>query len=176
MYEEVFSTTSMKEIIDYSKDEAVAVLKHDRFIATPQGRSKLMNTTVEWYLILKWGNTSESWISLKDLKESHPVKTAGFSKALSIADELSFAWWVWYTLWKRNIIMSKVKARIRKTSHKYGIEIPDSVKNIDNIHRRNNNTFRRDSITKEMTEVGIYFKVLEDGKWRPSAVIKSLAT
>ena len=68
-----------------------------------------------------------------------------------------------YTLWKHDTILSKLKARIRKTSHKYGIEIPKSVKHANEIDIRNSNTFCVDAIAKDMTEVGIAFKVLEDG-------------
>ena len=33
----------------------------------------------------------------------------------------AFIWWVPYTLRKRDIILSAVNKRIRKTTHKYGI-------------------------------------------------------
>ena len=76
-------------------------------------------------------------------------------------------WWVPYKSRKGDIIISKVKARIRKTSHKYGIEIPTSVKDANDIDIRNNNNFWRDAILKEMMEVRIYVKVLEYGKVVP---------
>eukprot|EP00980_Cylindrotheca_fusiformis_P000893 scaffold235_cov88-Cylindrotheca_fusiformis.AAC.1 len=58
------------------------------------------------------------------MKESHPVETAEFARARGIDKEPAFAWWVPYTLRKRDIILSKIKSRIRKTNRKYGIEIP----------------------------------------------------
>jgi hypothetical protein len=66
-------------------------------------------------VLVKWVDTSESRIPLKDMKESHPVETAEFAKARGIADEPAFAWWVPYTLRKRDVILSKLKARIQKT-------------------------------------------------------------
>jgi hypothetical protein len=57
-----------------------------------------------------WADDSESWIALKDMKESHPVEVAEFAKARSIADEPNFLWWVPYTLRKRDVIPSKLKA------------------------------------------------------------------
>jgi hypothetical protein len=54
-----------------------------------------------------------------------------------IADEPAFAWWVPYTLFKCDIILSKIKARIRKTTHKYGVEIPTSVKHAYRLNREN---------------------------------------
>ena len=109
---------------------------------------------------MNWGDNSESWIILKDLKESHPVKNSEFFKSRSIANEPYFVWWVPYTLRKRNIILSKFKAIIIKMSHKYGIKIQMIMKHANDIDRINNNTFWRYAISKDMTEVGLSFKVL----------------
>ena len=70
---------------------------------------------------------SESWIPLTDLKELYPVDLAEYTRTRGILDEAVFIWWVPYTLKKRYIILSTVKRRIRKTTHKYGIEILTSV-------------------------------------------------
>ena len=56
------------------------------------------------------------------MKESNPVEVAEFAKAKGIDNEPSFAWWIPYTLRKRDIIISKLKARAKIVSHKYGIE------------------------------------------------------
>ena len=56
----------------------------------------------------------------------------------------------------------KISARIRKTTHKYRIEIATSVATALEIDRVNNNTFWKDALTKEMTEVGVAFEVLEE--------------
>jgi hypothetical protein len=132
----------MEAIVDYRKDETVAVPKTDKYLTTTSGQQRMRKTTVGWKLLVKWADESESWIPLKDMKESHPIETAEFAKARSIADESAFAWWVPYTLRKRDIILSKINARIRKTTHKYGIEIPTSVDNAMEIDRSNNNTFK----------------------------------
>jgi hypothetical protein len=122
----------------------------------------LRKTTVGWKLLVKWADGSESWILLKDLKEPHPIETAEFAKARGIADEPAFAWWVPYTLRKRDVTLSKLKARIRKTTHKYGIEIPTSVEHANEIDRSNSNTLWKDALAKEMTEIGIAFEVIEE--------------
>jgi hypothetical protein len=44
------------------------------------------------------------------MKESHPVEVAEFAKARDIADATVFVWWVPYTLWKRDVILSAVKS------------------------------------------------------------------
>ena len=163
-----FSLTMMEAIIDYRKDDAVAVPKIDKYLITSSGQKRLRKTTVGWSLLVKWADGSESWIPLKDLKESHPIETAEFAKARSIADEPAFAWWVPYTLRKRDVILSKICARIRKTTHKYGIEIPTSVAHALEIDKANSNTFWKDALAKEMTEVGVAFEVLEENMKAPS--------
>jgi hypothetical protein len=162
-----YSITMMDAIIDYRKDESIAVPKSDKYVVTKRGQKKLRKTTVGWSLLIKWADTSETWIPLKDMKESHPCKTTDFAKARGIDDEPAFAWWVPYTLRKRDIILSKVKARVRKTTHKYGIEIPTSVKHAFEIDKRNGNTWWRDALAKEITEVGVAFEVLEEGAQAP---------
>ena len=122
-----------------------------------------------WKLLVKWSDGLESWVPLKDMKESHPVEVADFAKARGIADEPAFSWWVPYMLRKRDVIISKVKSRIRKTTHKYGIEMATSVGHAYEIDKGNGNTLWRDAIKKEMTNVGIAFEVLEEGEHAPVA-------
>jgi hypothetical protein len=89
-----FSLTMMEAMTCCQKDEAAAVPKIDKHLTTTSGQKKLRKTTVGWWLLTKWANGSESWIPLKDLKESHPrTKTAEFAEAQSMADEPAFAWW-----------------------------------------------------------------------------------
>jgi hypothetical protein len=121
----------------------------------------MRKTTQGWKLLIKWANGSESWIALKDMKESHPIETAEFAKARDIADEPAFAWWVPYTLRKRDIILCKIKTRIRRTTHKYGIEVPTGIAHAMQLDRDNGNSFWRDALALEMTNVGVAFEVLE---------------
>ena len=162
-----FSMTVMEGIINHQMDETTAVHKDDRYIVTPSGQRRLRKTTIGWKLLVKWKDGSESWIQLKDLKESHPIEVAEYARSRGISDEAAFAWWVPYTLRKRDIILSAVKSRIRKTTHKYGIEIPTSVEDAERIDRNNGNTFWRDAIQLEMYNVGVAFEILEEGQRAP---------
>ena len=65
------------------------------------------------------------------------------------------------------MIFSKVKARIHKTTQKYGIEIPTSVENAYKIDTKNNNDLWRKAIDKEIMNVGMAFQVLEEGEKAP---------
>ena len=162
-----YSLTMMKGIIDFKRDDAVAVPKSDMYVVTSRGQKKMRKTTVGWKLLVQWADDSESWIALKDMKEAHPVELAEFAKAREIADEPAFAWWVPYTMRKRDIILSKIKARIRKTTHKYGVEVPTGIEHAHRLDRENGNSLWRDALAKEMTEVGVAFEVLAEGQKAP---------
>ena len=60
-----------------------------------------------------------------------------------------------------------MKSRIRKTTHKYGIELPTRQAHAYAIDTMNKNTFGRDAINKEMLNVGINFEVLSTGESYP---------
>jgi len=116
---------------------------------------------------VKWKDDSETWIKLKDIKESNPIEVAEYAKARNISNEPAFAWWVPYTLRKRDVILSAVRKRVRKTSKKYGIEIPTTVEHAYELDRKNGNTMWRDALQLEMYNVGVAFEILEAGKQAP---------
>jgi hypothetical protein len=161
------SLRMMEAMIDHQKDEAVAVPKTNKCVATSSGQKRLRKT-VGCSLLVKWADMSETWMPLKDMKESHPVEMAEFAKAQSVADEPAFPWWVPCTLQKRDIALSKINARIRKTTHKHGVEMLTSVDNANEIDRCNDNAFWKHALAKEMTEVGVAFEVLEGASRLPS--------
>ena len=168
---EGYSLTMMEGIVDYKKDPDTAVSMADRFVVTRRGQKRLRKTTVGWKLLVQWKDGSESWVPLKDMKESHPVEVAEFAKARGIDQEPAFCWWVPYTLRKRDAIIAAVKSRVRKTTHKYGVEIPNSVEHARRLDQANGNTLWMDALSKEMTNIGVAFEILQDGApppgWKP---------
>ena len=68
---------------------------------------------------------------------------------------------------KRDIILSAVKSRIRKTQQNYGIDIPTGVKHVYKIDQQNNNNFWRRYITLEIHNNGVAFQILEENKKAP---------
>ena len=127
----------------------------------------MRHTTVGWKFRIRWRDGQEEWVPLKVLKESNPVEVAEYVKARGLEDEPAFQWWVPYTLRKRDRIIAAVQSRVRKTSHKYGIEIPTSVEHAAEIDARNGDTFWQDAIRKEMRNVGVAFKILENDEHLP---------
>ena len=70
-----YSTSLMQGIVDFKKDEAVAISKADKSVVTARGQRRLRKSTEGWNLLIQWRDGSETWVPLKDLKESHPVET-----------------------------------------------------------------------------------------------------
>jgi hypothetical protein len=62
-----------------------------------------------------------------DLKKSYPVQLAKYALNNKITSEPYFAWWVPHVLKNRDWIIQKVQTRLRKKTHKFGIEVPSSV-------------------------------------------------
>ncbi len=50
-----------------------------------------------------------------------------------------------------------------KQTHKFGIELPKTVKEALELDKKNGNTFWADTIAKEMKDICIAFKILLDG-------------
>ena len=70
-------------------------------------------------------------------------------------------------LCKYEVIISKATARIRETTHKYSIEVPRSIKEVEALDSANSNTFWQDTIDREMKELSIAADILERDKIAP---------
>ena len=147
---EGFSTALFDGIVDFKKDET-AIPKSERFVySSKNNRRRLRQTTKGWNLQVPWKDGSETWIPLRTLKESNPVDVAEFAIAKGIQDEPAFAWWVPYTVKKSDTLISKLKARVRKTTHKYGIVVPNHVEHAYAIDAKNKDTFWQDMVWSQL--------------------------
>eukprot|EP00957_Ditylum_brightwellii_P085739 6523067-Ditylum_brightwellii.AAC.1 len=72
----------------------------DKYVKTYSNQIRLRKTTSGWKLQIIWKDKSESWVYLKDIKESHPSKVAEYERAQGIADEPAVVWWAPCTLKK----------------------------------------------------------------------------
>ncbi len=87
-----------------------------------------------------------------------------------IDHEPAFNWWVPHLLKKRDRIISlvcKQTTRYLKRTHKFGIEVPKTVKEALALDCKNGNTLWADAIAKEMKAVCIAFNNLPDGRSVP---------
>ena len=102
-----FHTNVFKAILDHKQD-GTAVTMSEKCFNKNQGRQNQRQTTAGWAFQIKWKNGPKSWFKLEELKESNSVDVAEYVTARGIEQEPSFAWWVPYTLHKRDIIVSAV--------------------------------------------------------------------
>jgi hypothetical protein len=146
-------------LLDSLKDHQrldTALRLSDQTIVRNDGWTYKKQNTIGWQLCCQWKDGSSSWEKLSDLKESHPLETAKYAVTMGIDHEPAFNWWVPHVLRKRDRIISavaKCSARYLKRTHKFGIEIPRTVKEALELDRQNGNTFWADAIAKEMAEV-----------------------
>ncbi len=121
-----YSSSLLYEIVEH-KSSGEATKMADKYFITKTGTKQMHQMTQGWKFLVRWANGMYQWIDLKILKESNPVQVAEYASARNIAEEPAFAWWVPYVWRKPDAIVSAVNSRVRKTSHKYGIELPTSV-------------------------------------------------
>ena len=155
----------LSAIIDHKKDDT-AVHIDDKYIVKGN-RKSLRVSTKGWYLCVEWKNGTTSWERLKDLKESNPVEVAEYAVANKLVEEPAFAWWVPYTLKRRDRIIAAVNKRYFKITHKFGIELPKTVERALEIDKETGTTFWYDAIQLEMKNVKIAFNILDDGQVVP---------
>ena len=77
---------------------------------------------------MEWKDCLFDWVPLKDLKQSNPVDLSEYAVENEISDEPAFSWWVKETTRHRDRIIYKVKSKYWRTSHKFGIQVPKTVK------------------------------------------------
>ena len=107
---------------------------------------------------------------LSDFKECYPVQTAEYAATNDIYTEPAFKYWVPHTLKKRDSIISLVKkrqTRYLKKTHKFGIEMPNTIKEAAKLDAKNGDTKWMDAILKEMTNFRVAFDILKDGDRAP---------
>ena len=154
----------LNTITGHEKDES-AIKKEDGFVIGRSGNRIPKRTTRGWKFLVEWKDGSTQWVPLRELKDSNPVELAEYAVENGIADEPALSWWVKYTLRKRDRILAKVKTKYWRTSHKFGIELPKTVKEAYEIDRRTGTRHWTIAIEKEMRkimELGA-FEVWEDG-------------
>ena len=150
----------LAEISDHYAD-GTAIKKSNGFIKSSNGNKVPKKTTRGWQLEVEWKDGSVSWVPLRDMKTSYPVELAEYAIANDLQEEPAFKWWVNDTLRKRDRIVSKVKAKYWRTTHKFGIEVPKSAAEAYMIDQKTGTRFWTEAIDKEMKNVRVAFEKLE---------------
>ena len=61
---------------------------------------------------------------------------------------------------KQDVIVAAVNSRVKRKTHKYGIDTPYSIKESFRLDKENGNTLWTDATNSEMSNVGITFDIL----------------
>jgi hypothetical protein len=149
------------EIMDHKKD-GTAIDISNGMVTSVNGNTKPKITTQGWMLLVMWKDQSTSRVKLKDLKVSIPIKLAEYAVANRIAEEPAFKWWVSHTLRKRNCIISKVKSKYWKTTHKFGCKLLHSMAQALEIDRLAGTDLWTWAINKEMAKVKVAWEARDD--------------
>jgi hypothetical protein len=113
-----------------------SVLPDDGYI-TLNGRRHRRITTKGWKLCDQWKDGSTSWEPLSDLKEAYPVQTAEYVVTNKLEHQPALAWWVGTTIRRRDrIIATATNKRYHKKTHKFGNELPKTIKEALEIDQR----------------------------------------
>lgn len=155
----------LESIVDH-KTNGNEVTDANRYV-THHGRKYPRKTTKGWELCCEWRDGSTSWEPLSSLKESYPVEIAEYAVSRGIEHMPAFDWWIKRVLKKRDRIIAAVNKRYFRMTHKFGIELPKTVKRALEIDNETGTTFWADAIAKEMEAVRIAFKILSNGEEPP---------
>ena len=161
-----YSHQILSSIIDHECDDTVAIHK-DNGTYESNGTKKRKITTKGWKIKVEWKNGSSTWVPLRIVKDSNPIEMAEYAVSRGINVEPAFAWWANYTLKKRDRIIKQVTHRSIRKAMKYGVKIPATVEEAEKFDRENGNSIWSASISKELKNVIVAFKLLQDGEVPP---------
>ena len=165
-----YASSSSYVIVDH-KRSGDAIRMEDKYFVTKTGTKRIRPTTKGWSMLIEWADGRRQWVDLKLLKHSNQLQVAEYAAARGLTDEPAFAWWVPYTLRKRDVIVSAVKAR--RTTHKYGIEVPRSLKEALALDAKNGNKYWSEAVGKEMGTIVVAFEILEPNARPPPGWTRS---
>ena len=117
----------LDDIIDHRCTEG-NISGDNGFITLENGMKQRCHTTQGRELCLQWKDQFTNRIKLKYVKNAYPIEVAEYAIANKVHDQPAFSWWATFTLKKWNRFISKVKSKYWQRTHKYGIDIPRSVK------------------------------------------------
>ena len=151
----------LKEIIGHKKN-GDAVSRQDGFTVSANGNKHPKRTTKGWEIAVEWIDGNQEWVPLKDMKEGYAIELAEYAVAQGIEQEPAFHWRVPQVLNHLRRIVKKVKKKYWRTTKKYGIQLPHSVKEALKIDELTGTTYWRDAIEKELKVVNVSWEARDD--------------
>jgi hypothetical protein len=162
-----FQESLFTDIIGHRKNDNKAMSDED-FSALESGHNPAhARTTKGWDICIQWQDGTSSWHPLNERKNSFPIHLAEYALKHKLQDEPVFCWWVKQVLRQKKYMMKAVKTRYARRTHKFGIQLPNTIEEALAIDRETNTTFWFDVIQKEMKNVRVAFKFLDIGERVP---------
>lgn len=156
----------LKGIVDHKRlDDAVDIA--DGMYIDKHGASRRVITTKGWRFKVEWNDGTSSWVPLSVIKESNPLEVAQYVKSRDIIKEPAFAWWCPHVIKKAHRIIKATTHRAVRKKIKYGVVVPDDYDEALDLDVDNGNDLWTKAIEKEVKNVRVAFKVLEDGESPP---------
>ena len=159
----------MLDSIVYFRYNTTALCYDDQNFVN-NGRTYRRRSTAGWKMCFQWKGGSKYLQNLSYLKQSHLIDTTEYVISQNLQGEPEFNWWVPHVIKKRERVTLLVKKWIAwylKKAHKFVVRLPKIVEEAYNIDADNGNVLCTNSIPKEMTNVKINFKALEDSEYVP---------
>ena len=100
-----------------------AINEANGFYETRTGAKMIVITTKVWDFQIKWASGDTTFIALKDIKETNPVKISEYVLANQLEKEPAFTWWIRTALKRRDTMIRKISRRFRKKM-KFAIHLP----------------------------------------------------
>ena len=98
------STSTLADIVDHRTNES-AVSKENGWYEMKGSKARKRVITIKgWEFQIEWIDGTRTWVPLLDLKESNPVELTEYLKSRKIDDKSALAWWVNWTLKRREKI------------------------------------------------------------------------
>ena len=116
----------------------------------------------------EWKDGTSSWIPLSLLKESNPLETAQYAKFHNLMDEPTFAWWIKRVIKKAHLIVKVTTHCAVKKKIKFGVVVPELYEEALALDQENGNDYWQKAIDKELKNVKVAFKLLEEGDKLPA--------
>ncbi len=90
-------------IVDHKSANAIPMA--DKYFVTKMRTKRIFQMTKGWLTLIEWSDGRRQWVNLKLLKQSNLLQVAEYASAHGLIKEPAFAWWVPYSLRKRNVIV-----------------------------------------------------------------------
>lgn len=165
------SMLHIREFVNHEKENS-ALHADDGHIVV-NGKRVPRRTTKGWKMCAEVQGGETEWMDLKIAKEAYPIQVAEYAVANKLVSEPAFAWWVPYTLRKRDRVLKIVKRRAltRRKKEKFGLELPASgpkgVHRAIEIDAETGTNHWSDAMNKEVKTVLPALRILEENESVP---------